>query len=501
MSSDNQFEKPGEFPFTRGIHPEMYRKRFWTMRQYSGFTSAEESNKRYQYLLSQGVTGLSVAFDLPTQMGYDSDHSLATGEVGKVGVPISTIDDMKLLLNEIPLESVSTSMTINATAAILLAFYAAVAEERGITIAKLRGTVQNDILKEYIARGTHIFPPLESLKIVTDIIEFCNNHIPKWNTISVSGYHIREAGSTAVQEMAFTFSNGIAYINAALDRGLKVDDFAPRISFFFNAHLDFFEEVAKFRAARRIWAKIMQNRFGAKNPKSMMCRFHVQTAGSSLTAQQMDNNIVRTSVEALAAVFGGTQSLHTNARDEALALPTEQSAEIALRTQQLIAHEINVTDTVDPLGGSWYVEELTDKIEKETFELIEKIDEIGGAVSAIESNFIQAEIGKSAYEYQKKVDVKDRTIVGMNKFMTEDSVEPEILNIDSDKVENQKKRLKRFKENRNNLQVENAINKLKKAVEENENLIPFIISAVKSKVTLGEISDTLREIYGEFNLM
>ena len=471
------------------------------MRQYSGFTSAEESNKRYQYLLSQGVTGLSVAFDLPTQMGYDSDHSLATGEVGKVGVPISTIDDMKLLLNEIPLESVSTSMTINATAAILLAFYAAVAEERGITIAKLRGTVQNDILKEYIARGTHIFPPLESLKIVTDIIEFCNNHIPKWNTISVSGYHIREAGSTAVQEMAFTFSNGIAYINAALDRGLKVDDFAPRISFFFNAHLDFFEEVAKFRAARRIWAKIMQNRFGAKNPKSMMCRFHVQTAGSSLTAQQMDNNIVRTSVEALAAVFGGTQSLHTNARDEALALPTEQSAEIALRTQQLIAHEINVTDTVDPLGGSWYVEELTDKIEKETFELIEKIDEIGGAVSAIESNFIQAEIGKSAYEYQKKVDVKDRTIVGMNKFMTEDSVEPEILNIDSDKVENQKKRLKRFKENRNNLQVENAINKLKKAVEENENLIPFIISAVKSKVTLGEISDTLREIYGEFNLM
>ncbi len=471
------------------------------MRQYSGFTSAEESNKRYQYLLSQGVTGLSVAFDLPTQMGYDSDHSLATGEVGKVGVPISTIDDMKLLLNEIPLESVSTSMTINATAAILLAFYAAVAEERGITIAKLRGTVQNDILKEYIARGTHIFPPLESLKIVTDIIEFCNNHIPKWNTISVSGYHIREAGSTAVQEMAFTFSNGIAYINAALDRGLKVDDFAPRISFFFNAHLDFFEEVAKFRAARRIWAKIMQNRFGAKNPKSMMCRFHVQTAGSSLTAQQMDNNIVRTSVEALAAVFGGTQSLHTNARDEALALPTEQSVEIALRTQQLIAHEINVTDTVDPLGGSWYVEELTDKIEKETFELIEKIDEIGGAVSAIESNFIQAEIGKSAYEYQKKVDVKDRTIVGMNKFMTEDSVEPEILNIDSDKVENQKKRLKRFKENRNNLQVENAINKLKKAVEENENLIPFIISAVKSKVTLGEISDTLREIYGEFNLM
>tara|TARA_B100000315_G_scaffold188911_1_gene178679 strand:+ start:6576 stop:8081 length:1506 start_codon:yes stop_codon:yes gene_type:complete len=501
LSSDNQFEKPGEFPFTRGIHPEMYRKRFWTMRQYSGFTSAEESNKRYQYLLSQGVTGLSVAFDLPTQMGYDSDHSLATGEVGKVGVPISTIDDMKLLLNEIPLESVSTSMTINATAAILLAFYAAVAEERGITIAKLRGTVQNDILKEYIARGTHIFPPLESLKIVTDIIEFCNNHIPKWNTISVSGYHIREAGSTAVQEMAFTFSNGIAYINAALDRGLKVDDFAPRISFFFNAHLDFFEEVAKFRAARRIWAKIMQNRFGAKNPKSMMCRFHVQTAGSSLTAQQMDNNIVRTSVEALAAVFGGTQSLHTNARDEALALPTEQSVEIALRTQQLIAHEINVTDTVDPLGGSWYVEELTDKIEKETFELIEKIDEIGGAVSAIESNFIQAEIGKSAYEYQKKVDVKDRTIVGMNKFMTEDSVEPEILNIDSDKVENQKKRLKRFKENRNNLQVENAINKLKKAVEENENLIPFIISAVKSKVTLGEISDTLREIYGEFNLM
>ena len=501
MMPENKREKAGQFPFTRGIHPEMYRKRHWTMRQYSGFTSAEESNKRYRYLLSQGVTGLSVAFDLPTQMGYDSDHSLATEEVGKVGVPISTIDDMEILLNEIPLESVSTSMTINATAAILLALYAAVAEERKISIDKLRGTVQNDILKEYIARGTHIFPPQKSLKIVTDIFEFCNNHMPKWNTISVSGYHIREAGSTAVQELAFTFSNGIAYIKSSLDRGLKIDDFAPRISFFFNAHLDFFEEVAKFRAARRIWAIIMKNRFGAKNPKSMICRFHVQTAGSSLTAQQMDNNIVRTSVEALAAVLGGTQSLHTNARDEALALPTEKSVEIALRTQQLIAHEINVTETVDPLGGSWYVEELTDKIEKETFELIEKIDEIGGAVSAIESNFIQTEIGKSAYEYQKKVDNKDRTIVGVNKFMTEDSVEPEILNIDSDKIENQKKRLKRFKENRDNLQVENALNKLKKAIEENENLIPFIISAVKSKTTLGEISDSLREIYGEYNLM
>ena len=372
-------EKAGQYPFTRGIYPNMYRDRLWTMRQYAGFTSAEKSNKRYRNLLDQGVTGLSVAFDLPTQMGYDSDHAMADGEIGRVGVPIATLEDMEILLKDIPLGEVSTSMTINATAAILLAFYVMVAQKNGVNTNSLRGTVQNDILKEYISRGTHIYPPKQSLRIVTDIFEYCNRQMPQWNTISISGYHIREAGATAAQELAFTFSNGIAYVQAALDRGLDLDDFAPRISFFFNAQMDFFEEIAKFRAARRIWARIIKERFNANNEKSMMCRFHVQTAGSSLAAQQIDNNVVRTAFEALSAVLGGTQSLHTNARDEALALPTEASTQLALRTQQVIAHEAGVTNAVDPLAGSWYVEKITDRLEEKAFELIKKVDDLGGA--------------------------------------------------------------------------------------------------------------------------
>jgi methylmalonyl-CoA mutase N-terminal domain/subunit len=409
-------EQAGKYPFTRGVYPEMYRQRLWTMRQYAGFTSSEETNRRYRHLLKQGVTGLSVAFDLPTQIGYDSDHAMAQGEVGRVGVPICTLEDMEILMDEIPQNEVSTSMTINSTAAILLAFYAVAAEKKGIPLEKLRGTVQNDILKEYVARGTYIFPTEPSLKIVTDIFEFCGQNMPKWNTISVSGYHIREAGSTAAQELAFTLANGIAYVQAAVDRGLNVDDFAPRLSFFFNAHIDFFEEISKFRAARRLWAKIMKERFGATNPKAMMCRIHTQTAGSSLTAQQIDNNVVRTALEAMAAVLGGTQSLHTNARDEALALPTEASAELALRTQQIIAHETRVTDAVDPLGGSYYVEALTNQLEADAEALIRKIDERGGAAAAIEQNFIQDEISRSAYETQKRIDSGEQVVVGLNKF-------------------------------------------------------------------------------------
>ncbi|MCH8012662.1 MAG: methylmalonyl-CoA mutase [Candidatus Marinimicrobia bacterium] len=491
-------EKSGEFPYTRGIYPNMYKDRLWTMRQYAGFTSAEESNQRYHYLLDQGVTGLSVAFDLPTQIGYDSDHPMAEGEVGRVGVPISSLEDMEILMNGIPMDQVSTSMTINATAAILLAFYIVTAEKQEVPLEKLKGTIQNDILKEYIARGTYIFPPKASLKIVTDIFEFCHSHVPKWNTISVSGYHIREAGSSAVQELAFTFANAIAYVEAAIEAGLKVDEFAPRISFFFNAHINFFEEIAKFRAARRIWAKIMKNRFGAKNPKSMMCRFHVQTAGSSLTSQQVDNNIVRTALEALAAVLGGTQSLHTNARDEALALPTEESAELALRTQQVIAYESGVTKEPDPLGGSFYIEELTDRMEKEATILMEKIDEMGGAVHAIEQRFIQEEIAQSAYEHQKKIDKKEQIIVGVNRFTSSESVLSETQQIDEDAVKKQMKRLKSFKEKRDNNGVKSAINDLNKAARDNLNLIPSILYAVKNRATLGEISDTLREVFGEY---
>ena len=492
-------EKSGEFPYTRGIYPNMYKDRLWTMRQYAGFTSAEESNQRYHYLLDQGVTGLSVAFDLPTQIGYDSDHPMAEGEVGRVGVPISSLEDMEILMNGIPMDQVSTSMTINATAAILLAFYIVTAENQGILLERLKGTIQNDILKEYIARGTYIFPPKASLKIVTDIFEFCHSHVPKWNTISVSGYHIREAGSSAIQELAFTFANAIAYVEAAIEAGLKVDEFAPRISFFFNAHINFFEEIAKFRAARRIWAKIMKNRFGTKNPKSMMCRFHVQTAGSSLTSQQVDNNVVRTALEALAAVLGGTQSLHTNARDEALALPTEESVELALRTQQVIAYESGVTKEPDPLGGSFYIEELTDRMEKEATILMEKIDEMGGAVHAIEQRFIQEEIAQSAYEHQKKIDKKEQIIVGVNRFTSGESVLFETQQIDEDAVKKQMKRLKSFKEKRDNNGVKSAINDLNKAAKDNLNLIPSILYAVKNRATLGEISDTLREVFGEYH--
>lgn len=491
-------EKAGKYPFTRGIYPEMYRQQLWTMRQYAGFTSAEETNRRYHYLLEQGVMGLSVAFDLPTQMGYDSDHPMAQGEVGRVGVPICTVEDMEILMNGIPQEEVSTSMTINSTAAILLAFYIVVAERKGLSLDKLRGTIQNDILKEYVARGTHIFPPGASLKIVTDIFEYCGKYIPKWNTISISGYHIREAGSTAVQELAFTFANGIVYVQAAVERGLSVDDFAPRLSFFFNAHINFFEEIAKFRAARRLWAKIMKERFHATNPKAMMCRFHTQTAGSSLTAQQIDNNVVRTAIEALSAVLGGTQSLHTNARDEALALPTEVSAELALRTQQIIAHESRVTDSVDPLGGSYYVEELTDRVEAEAEALIEKIDNLGGAVAAIEQNFIQDEISRSAYESQKRIDSGEQVVVGLNKFTGDNEQIPDLLQIDLSGVETQKKRLKAFKENRDSSAAQEGLTALKVAAENDDNLLPSIIDAVRNHATLGEISSVLKEVYGEY---
>ena len=491
-------EKAGQYPFTRGIYPNMYRDRPWTMRQYSGFTSAEKSNKRYRYLLAQGVTGLSVAFDLPTQMGYDSDHAMAHGEVGRVGVPIATVEDMDTLLKDIPLGEVSTSMTINATAAILLAFYKMVAENKGVNANTLRGTVQNDILKEYISRGTHIFPPEQSLRIVTDMFEYCHHQMPKWNTISISGYHIREAGATAAQELAFTFSNGIAYVQAAIDRGLDVDDFAPRISFFFNAQMDFFEEIAKFRAARRIWAKIMKKRFKARDEKSLMCRFHVQTAGSSLTAQQIDNNVVRTAFEALSAILGGTQSLHTNARDEALSLPTEASAQLALRTQQVIAHETGITNALDPVGGSWYVEKMTDHLEEEAFEMIKKIDDLGGSVSAIKSGYIQDEIARSAYEYQKKVDSGEQVVVGLNRYKRGELEQIDLQEIDQAAVTQQLERLARFKENRDDSNAEKSLSEMQNAAESNDNLMPFIIDCAKNNCTLGEISHTLKEVFGEY---
>jgi len=491
-------EKAGEFPYTRGIYPHMYQSQLWTMRQYAGFASAESSNKRYHYLLEQGVTGLSVAFDLPTQIGYDSDHPRSEGEVGRVGVPISTLEDMEILFRDIALDKVSTSMTINSTAAILLAFYITLAEKQGIPLEKLRGTIQNDILKEYTSRGTYIFPPEESLKIVTDVFEFCFQYVPKWNTISISGYHIREAGSTATQELAFTIANGIAYVQSAINRGLNVDEFAPRLSFFFAAHLDLFEEVAKFRAARRLWADIMKNRFGAKNPKSMMCRFHVQTSGSTLAAQQINNNVVRTTIEALAAILGGTQSLHTNARDEAYALPSEESVQLALRTQQVIAFESGIRKAVDPLGGSDYVEKLTDKIERDAKKIIHHIDDLGGAVSAIEKGFIQNEITRSAYEYQKQVDRGERIIVGLNKFSEGNNLEPETLTIDLKSAEKQIARVKKFKQSRDNLTVQVSLETLSKAAKKGENLLPHILHAVKTDATLGEISDTMREVFGEY---
>ncbi len=489
---------PGLFPYTRGVQPTMYRGRLWTMRQYAGFGTAEESNKRYKFLLQKGQTGLSIAFDLPTQMGYDSDHPMSEGEVGKVGVAIDSIADMEVLFEGIPLDKVSTSMTINAPASVLLAMYIAVAEKQGVSADKLRGTIQNDILKEYIARGTYIFPPKQSMRLITDIFEFCAENIPKWNTISISGYHIREAGSTAVQEIAFTLADGIEYVKAAINSGLDVDKFAPRLSFFFNAHNDLLEEIAKFRAARYLWANIMKNKFNAKNPKSMMLRFHTQTAGSTLTAQQPDNNIIRVTIQTLAAVLGGTQSLHTNSRDEALALPTEDSVQIALRTQQIVAYESGVTNTIDPLAGSYFIEKLTNDMIKEATGIIEKIDKMGGMIPAIEKGYIQKQIQNSAYSYQKSIENKERIIVGVNKFIVEEKNKPNLLKVNPVIGENQRKRLKELKENRDNIKVKNALEKIRKIANTNQNLMPPIIEAVKVYATLGEICGVLREEFGEY---
>ena len=489
---------PGQYPYTRGVQPTMYRGKFWTMRQYAGFGTAEESNNRYKYLLDQGQTGLSVAFDLPTQIGYDSDHTMSLGEVGKVGVAIDSLKDMEMLFNGIPLDKVSTSMTINAPATVLLAMYIAVAEKQGISPDKLNGTIQNDVLKEYIARGTYIFPPAPSMRLITNIFEYCFREMPLWNTISISGYHIREAGSTAIQEVAFTLADGVAYVDAAIKIGLKVDDFAPRLSFFFNAHNDLLEEVAKFRAARRLWAKIMKERFGAKNKKSLMLRFHTQTAGCTLTAQQADNNIVRVTIQALAAVLGGTQSLHTNSRDEALALPAEDSVRIALRTQQVLAYESGVTETVDPLAGSYYVETLTNKIEEKALEYIEKIDKLGGVTQAIEKGFIQREIQNSAYQYQKDIEEGKRIVVSVNKFKINEGLPKSLLKVNPEVGRRQVEELKKLKEERDNHKVKENLKSLEKAAKTDENLIPLILDCVKSYATLGEICDVLRSIFGEY---
>ncbi len=491
-------EKAGEYPFTRGIYPGMYQDRLWTMRQYAGFSSAEESNQRYRYLLEQGQTGLSVAFDLPTQMGYDSDHALAVGEVGKVGVPISSLKDMEILLDRIPLDKVSTSMTINSTAAILLAMYLAVAEKQGIPFELLRGTIQNDILKEYIARGTYIYPPGPSLRLITDIFAFCNAKVPNWNTISISGYHIREAGSTAAQELAFTFANGIAYVEAAMEVGLDVDRFGSRLSFFWNAHNDLLEEIAKFRASRRIWAHIIKNRFGATNPKAMMCRFHVQTGGSTLTAQQIDTNVSRVTLQALAAVLGGTQSLHTNARDEALALPTTESARLALRTQQIIAHESGVTRYVDPLAGSEVVENLTDRLVQEVEEILQQVDDLGGAIAAIEQGFFQNEIARSAYHYQREVEQGERIIVGVNRYTMKEPLHAELLQLSTAATATQLERLHALRETRDTAALDASLRALENASRGTANLIPLILRAVQAYATLGEISEVLRKTFGTY---
>ena len=494
---------PGEFPFTRGVYPTMYRGRLWTMRQYAGFGTAEETNKRYKFLLEQGQTGLSVAFDLPTQVGYDSDDPMALGEVGKVGVAIDTIEDMRILFDGIPLDKISTSMTINSTAAILLSMYQIVGEENGIDSKVLRGTIQNDILKEYIARGTYIFPPQPSMRLVADTIIYCAEHIPKWNPISISGYHIREAGSTAVQEVAFTIADGIEYVKWVMRRGVDVDKFAPRLSFFFAAHNNFFEEIAKFRAARRVWARVMRDRFGAKNPKSCMLRFHTQTGGSTLTAQQPLNNIIRVAIQALAAVIGGTQSLHTNSYDEALALPTRQSVEIALRTQQIIAYESGVADTIDPIGGSYYVEWLTDTIEEEVWRYIEKIEEMGGMTKAIEIGYVQKEIADSAYKIQMDIENGERIVVGVNKFVDEnEEINIEIMKVSEEVAKRQIEKLRRFREKRDANKVREALEHLQKVAEKEEsnenNIVPYIYRCVKSQVTLGEIVSALKEIFGEY---
>lgn len=488
---------PGQFPFTRGVQPDMYRGKLWTMRQYAGFSTAEESNKRYHYLLSQGVSGLSVAFDLPTQIGYDSDHALSEGEVGKVGVAIDSIEDMEILFNGIKLEDVSTSMTINATGFILLAMYAALAKKQGADIKKISGTIQNDILKEYAARGTYIYPPKASMRIITDIFEWCAAEVPKWNTISISGYHIREAGSTAVQEIAFTLANGKAYVKAAIDKGMNIDVFGKRLSFFFNAHNNLFEEVAKFRAARKMWAVIMKD-LGATDPKAMMLRFHTQTGGATLTAQQPMNNIARVTIQTLAAVLGGTQSLHTNGYDEALSLPTEEAARIALRTQQIAAFESGTADTVDPLAGSYFVETLTKEVEENAWKLIEKIDAMGGSVAAIEQGYMQEEIAKSAYEYQCKIESGEKIIVGVNKFQVEHETKVPSFKID-DSIRNiQSEKLQVLKAKRDNTKVSDCLQKIHDAAVGNVNLMPFVLEAVEHYATLGEISDELRKVFGEF---
>jgi methylmalonyl-CoA mutase N-terminal domain/subunit len=495
---DEALGYPGDFPYTRGIYPTMYRGRFWTMRQYAGFGSAAESNQRYCYLLSKGQAGLSVAFDLPTQIGMDSDHPLALGEVGRVGVAIDSLEDMETLFDGIPLEKVSTSMTINATAAILLCLYVAVAKRQGANLEKLSGTVQNDVLKEYIARGTYIYPVRPAMRIVTDIFAWCRDHLPKWNTISISGYHIREAGSTAIQEVAFTLADGIAYVSAALDAGLSVDEFAPQLSFFFNAHSDLLEEVAKYRAARRLWAKIMRERFGAKDARSLLLRFHAQTAGSSLTAQQPENNIVRVAIQALAAVLGGCQSLHTNSLDEALALPTEDAALIALRTQQILAHETGVTNTVDPVAGSYAIEHLTNEIEKGAVEYIEKVDAMGGMLRAIEAGFVQGEIQKAAFEFQRAVESKEQIVVGVNDFIAEEERSIPTLCIDAEIERSQIDRLNALRARRDSARVKAALVELQRRAVTTENLLPAILAAVEAYATVGEISDALRRVFGEY---
>ncbi len=493
-------EDADEYPFTRGVYKEMYRSRLWTMRQYAGFGSAAESNKRYKFLLASGTTGLSVAFDLPTQIGYDSDHPMAEGEVGKVGVPIDALADFDVLFDGIELAKITTSMTINATASILLALYVAKAKQQQANLKQLSGTVQNDILKEYAARGTYIYPPSSSMRIITDMFAWCANELPSWNTISISGYHIREAGSTAIQEIAFTLSNGLAYVKAAVDAGLNIDDFAPRLSFFFNSHLNFFEEIAKFRAARTLWAELMKDRYNPKKSESLKLRFHTQTAGSSLTAQQIENNIVRTTIEAMAAVLGGTQSLHTNAKDEALALPTETSARTALRTQQVIAYESGIADTVDPLAGSYYVEHLTSELINRSRTLILQIDSMGGAVAAIEAGFIQDQIANSAYEFQKRIETKEDIVVGVNDFISTETVVPTIQKIDPALEQEQVEKIRALRNQRNNDTAQQARASIEQAARDGSNLMPHIITAVEQSVTLGEISDTMRSVFGEYGV-
>lgn len=489
---------PGEYPFTRGVQPTMYRGRLWTMRQYAGFATAEESNERYRYLLSQGQTGLSVAFDLPTQIGYDSDDPIATGEVGKVGVSISSLRDMETLFNAIPLDRVSTSMTINAPAAVLLAMYVAVAKKQGVETKWLRGTIQNDILKEFVARGTYIFPPQPSMRLITDTFKYCKEFIPRWNTISISGYHIREAGATAVQEVAFTLSNAIAYVESAIHSGLQVDEFAQQLSFFFAAHSQFLEEIAKFRAARRLWANIMKDRFGAKDPKSWMLRFHTQTGGSTLTAQQPENNVVRVALQALAAVMGGTQSLHTNSMDEALWLPTEKSVRVALRTQQIIGYESGVADTIDPMAGSYVIEYLTDEIESQALKYIERIDNLGGALKAIEQGYLQNEIQDAAYQYQKQVENKENIVVGVNAFEMDEKIELERLAVDPTIEKNQIERLTKLKATRDSSKVSELLSILENESKTNNNLMPIIVECVENDLTLGEICGVLRKTWGEY---